>query len=195
MSGPSANLVKWWAKRAFEEGTVRRHLSPNEVYPLKSLIESMPSKATYCTSNSHTRDGTQLLSLIASFLNQKLGGSHLSESYCYSPVHINQTEFRQAKHTIILVQYTRDPNSRKYLDFESVNGGMDGVVKMYEAKLRQLNPDIHNITYDIQDLYNYIDSLADLSALVLDLETKTYLPCGKEWIKKKVFQVLKNQAG
>lgn len=64
------------------------------------------------------------------------------------------------------MQYTRDPNSRKYLDFESVNGGMDGVVKMYEAKLRQLNPDIHNITYDIQDLYNYIESLADLSALV-----------------------------
>lgn len=45
MGGPSANLVKWWAKRAFEEGTVRRHLSPNEIYPLKSLIESMPSKA------------------------------------------------------------------------------------------------------------------------------------------------------
>ncbi|CAI5727030.1 unnamed protein product [Peronospora destructor] len=104
-------------------------------------------------------------------------------------------EFRQAKHTIILVQYTRDPNSRTYLDFESVNGGMDGVVKMYEAKLKQLNPDLKNITYDIQDLYTYIDSLTDLSALVLDLETKTYLPCGKEWIKKKVFQVLKNQAG
>ncbi|CAI5706716.1 unnamed protein product [Peronospora effusa] len=103
-------------------------------------------------------------------------------------------EFRQAKHTIILVQYTRDPNSRTYLDFESVNGGMDGVVKMYEAKLKQLNPDLKNITYDIQDLYTYIDSLTDLSALVLDLETKTYLPCGKEWIKKKVFQVLKNQA-
>lgn len=125
------------------------------------------------------------------------------------------------------MQYTRDPNSRTYLDFESVNGGMDGVVKMYEAKLKQLNPNMKNITYDIQDLYNYIDSLVDLSALVyvtlsiarlvclsapppltcmrlswrcvsaysLDLETKTYLPCGKEWIKKKVFQVLKNQAG
>ncbi|DAZ98070.1 TPA: hypothetical protein N0F65_001945, partial [Lagenidium giganteum] len=104
-------------------------------------------------------------------------------------------EFRQAKHTIILVQYTRDPNSRTYLDFESVNAGMDGVVKMYEAKLKQLNPQLKNITYDIQDLYNYIDSLTDLSALVLDLETKTYLPCGKEWIKKKVFQVLKNQCG
>ncbi|TYZ69384.1 hypothetical protein PybrP1_004733 [[Pythium] brassicae (nom. inval.)] len=76
-----------------------------------------------------------------------------------------QAEFRQAKHTIILVQYTRDPNSRTYLDFESVNGGMDGVVKMYEAKLKQLNPNMKNITYDIQDLYNYIDSLVDLSAL------------------------------
>jgi hypothetical protein len=110
-------------------------------------------------------------------------------------VYLLQAEFRQAKHTIILVQYTRDPNSRTYLDFESVNGGMDGVVKMYEAKLKQLNPNLKNITYDIQDLYTYIDSLTDLSALVLDLETKTYLPCGKEWIKKKVFQVLKNQAG
>ncbi|CAH0473186.1 unnamed protein product [Peronospora belbahrii] len=89
-------------------------------------------------------------------------------------------EFRQAKHTIILVQYTRDPNSRTYLDFESVNGGMDGVVKMYEAKLKQLNPNLKNITYDIQDLYTYIDSLTDLSALVLDLETKTYLPCDRE---------------
>ncbi|CAI5717729.1 unnamed protein product [Peronospora farinosa] len=120
--------------------------------------------------------------LIQSTKTRKEGGGH------------TMAEFRQAKHTIILVQYTRDPNSRTYLDFESVNGGMDGVVKMYEAKLKQLNPDLKNITYDIQDLYTYIDSLTDLSALVLDLETKTYLPCGKEWIKKKVFQVLKNQA-
>lgn len=43
---------------------------------------------------------------------------------------------------------------------------MDGVVKMYESKLKQLNPNMKNITYDIQELYNYIDSLTDLSALV-----------------------------
>ncbi|ETV73582.1 hypothetical protein H257_11702 [Aphanomyces astaci] len=103
-------------------------------------------------------------------------------------------DYRKSKHTIILVQYTEDPNSRTYLDFESVNSAMDGVVKMYEAKLKQLNPNRRNITYDIQDLYNYIDSLADLSTLVLDLETRTYLPCGKEWMKKKIFQVLRNQA-
>ncbi|KAI9918097.1 hypothetical protein PsorP6_013046 [Peronosclerospora sorghi] len=120
---------------------------------------------------------------------------HLKSGAKLRPGTEAMAEFRQAKHTIILVQYTRDPNSRTYLDFESVNGGMDGVVKMYEAKLKQLNPNLKNITYDIQDLYTYIDSLTDLSALVLDLETKTYLPCGKEWIKKKVFQVLKNQAG
>ncbi|RHY44698.1 hypothetical protein DYB30_011028 [Aphanomyces astaci] len=76
-------------------------------------------------------------------------------------------DYRKSKHTIILVQYTEDPNSRTYLDFESVNSAMDGVVKMYEAKLKQLNPNRRNITYDIQDLYNYIDSLADLSTLVM----------------------------
>ena len=41
-----------------------------------------------------------------------------------------------------------------------------GVVKLYEAKLKQLNPQVRQITYDISDLFSYIDSLGDLSALV-----------------------------
>ena len=76
-----------------------------------------------------------------------------------------------------------------------MNAAMDGVIKMYEVKLKQLNPNVQNITYDIQDLYNYIDSLEDLSALVFDGNSNMYSPSGREWVKKKVFQVLKNQAG
>jgi hypothetical protein len=37
---------------------------------------------------------------------------------------------------------------------------------MYEGKLKELNPDVRNITYDISDLFNYVDSLSDLSAMV-----------------------------
>lgn len=52
------------------------------------------------------------------------------------------------------------------MDFPSVNGALDAVVKMYEHKLKELNPAVQNITYDISDLYNFIDSLHDLCALM-----------------------------
>lgn len=47
--------------------------------------------------------------------------------------------------------------------FETIYAGICG---LYERKLKELNPAVRNITYDISDLYNFIDGLADLSALV-----------------------------
>lgn len=41
-----------------------------------------------------------------------------------------------------------------------------GVTKMYEARLKEVNPQQVHITYDITDLYGFIDELGDLSALV-----------------------------
>ncbi len=52
------------------------------------------------------------------------------------------------------------------MDFPSVGAAMDAVVKMYEHKLRELNPQVANITYEISDLYNFIDSIYDISCLV-----------------------------
>lgn len=43
---------------------------------------------------------------------------------------------------------------------------MAGICGLYERKIRDINPMIPNITYDITDLYNFIDGLADISALV-----------------------------
>ena len=72
----------------------------------------------------------------------------------------------QGKHTIILVQYSRNLKTRTFFDYETVAGAMDGVCQLYEQQLKELNPDKPNITYDISLLYQYIDSLFDLSALV-----------------------------
>lgn len=41
-----------------------------------------------------------------------------------------------------------------------------GVTKMYEGRLKEVNPHQVHITYDITDLYGFIDELGDLSALV-----------------------------
>jgi hypothetical protein len=40
------------------------------------------------------------------------------------------------------------------------------LVKMYEHKLKELNPGVTNITYDVSDLNNYIDSFFDCCGLV-----------------------------
>ena len=37
---------------------------------------------------------------------------------------------------------------------------------MFETHLKERNPGAKNITYDITELYKFMDSLADLSALV-----------------------------
>lgn len=39
------------------------------------------------------------------------------------------------------------------------------VITLYEKQLKQMNPHTKHITYDIQNLMNFIDSLPDLGAL------------------------------
>lgn len=43
---------------------------------------------------------------------------------------------------------------------------MEGVCKIYEEHLKRQNPHTPSITYDISQLFDFIDQLADLSCLV-----------------------------
>ena len=74
--------------------------------------------------------------------------------------------------------------------------GATSVVRRLTAShaAQELNPTMRNITYDINDLYSYIDSMPDLSCLVFDPATGQYAPFTKEWIKKRVYVLLKKQA-
>ncbi|KAJ3679189.1 hypothetical protein LUZ60_017200 [Juncus effusus] len=98
------------------------------------------------------------------------------------------------RHTIILLQTTQSRASRTFIDFDSISQAIDGICGMYERKIKEMNPHLHNITYDITDLYNFIDGLADLSALVFDHQIQAYLPYDRQWIKQKAFQHLKRLA-
>jgi hypothetical protein len=42
---------------------------------------------------------------------------------------------------------------------------MDAIVKLYEHKLKDLNPSVQHITYDVSDLNNFLDSCTDVCAL------------------------------
>eukprot|EP00053_Salpingoeca_punica_P000719 m.30043 g.30043 ORF g.30043 m.30043 type:complete len:103 (+) comp10517_c0_seq1:310-618(+) len=97
-------------------------------------------------------------------------------------------------HTIVLLQTTRNPNTRTYSDFETAGEALDGILKLYEAHLKARFPQRAHIDYDISELFAYIDALGDLSCLVFQKSTGQYLPHHKEWIKEQILGMLQRQA-
>jgi hypothetical protein len=72
-------------------------------------------------------------------------------------------------HIILLIQHeTNDKNTRTYYDFQTLGEAMENVVKLYEEKLKQLNPNFRSIQYDISDLYRFVDELGDIGILMLN---------------------------
>ncbi|KAK5981938.1 Enhancer of rudimentary [Trichostrongylus colubriformis] len=68
------------------------------------------------------------------------------------------------------------------------------ICKIYEEFLKKQNPSMASITYDVSHLYEFIDKLSDLSCLILNTETCQYVPHNKDWIKEKIFVMLRTQA-
>ena len=67
-------------------------------------------------------------------------------------------------------------------------------LQMYEEKLKQLNPQVRNITYDISDLYSYVDQLHDVSMLIYQEPIQGYIPRNREWVKKQLYNHLRSQS-
>jgi len=90
-------------------------------------------------------------------------------------------------HTIVLTQSTPKSSSKSYNDFETVSAAMDGVVAAFEQTL----PPHSAMTYDISQLFQYIDGLIDLAVLTFDDTVMAYRPHDKVWIKQTVLAHLK----
>ena len=95
-------------------------------------------------------------------------------------------------HTIVLLQFTSSISTRTYSDFETLSAALDGICQLFEQKLKTAQPSSSALTYDISDLYEFIDGMYDMTCLVA--EGEKYSPRDKEWIKKKILEQLKRQA-
>ena len=96
-----------------------------------------------------------------------------------------------SSHTMVLVQFTPDENSRMFLDFDTLQEALDGICQIYEQKLKFSNENAQQISYDLADLIGYVDKLRDLSCMVYNDVQKVYIPHGKDWIKSKIYMSLK----
>jgi hypothetical protein len=96
--------------------------------------------------------------------------------------------------TILLLQTSGAAGSRTYLDFASPGQCYDAIARMYEERLRAINPNSRSHTYDVQDLFRYLDSLTDVSMLVLDAPSGKFEPFPRDYVKRGIYDQLKRAA-
>jgi len=96
-------------------------------------------------------------------------------------------------HTILLEQ-PQGLNSRTYRDYDNMGKCADYLVKLYERKLRQMNPGVKQLSYDVSDIYKFLDTYEDIAVLSFQKSTNTYVPHDKKWIKQQIFKHVKHQA-
>ena len=108
------------------------------------------------------------------------------------PVTQKQTSRPSGRHCLLLKQETAAGASKTWNDYNSVPDAIDGFVKSYEAKLRNLNPTLKQLTYSVADLQTYVDSMYDVSLMVSAPNTRQYVPKGKDFLKQQCLQRLKS---
>ena len=63
-------------------------------------------------------------------------------------------------HGVLIYQYTSDIRTKAWRDFTSVTDCVSYLIELYERWLRKENPNKPKITYNITDLYQYVDSVS-----------------------------------
>ena len=62
-------------------------------------------------------------------------------------------------HLILLIQFSNNPKTKRYYDFESISDAVKHICTLYEERLKKINQEVPYITYDIMHLYQYIDEV------------------------------------
>lgn len=104
---------------------------------------------------------------------------------------VSMTSAADPAHTIVLMQATAKPAARQYADYESVPQALESIITQFESTLTKSTNTPPS--YDISQLYGYIDGLPDLVCLTFDSALQAYQPHSKQWIKNAIFKLLKKQ--
>lgn len=94
---------------------------------------------------------------------------------------------------LLLVQQRLDQDSKRYQEFLSLEKCLDYLLKLFEDKLRSQLQEKDNFTYDLSDLYEFLDDLPQISCLIYSDEMRNYTPHDKNWVKSKIYSHLTTQ--
>ena len=92
---------------------------------------------------------------------------------------------------MLLVQFSTSP-AGAFFEYPTQSELFDGLCQIYERGLRICLQGKTNVTYELDDLINYIDSLPSLRAFVH--KTGVWQDFDKDWIKSGLSSHLRQQA-
>mmetsp|Transcript_461 Transcript_461/g.1374 ORF Transcript_461/g.1374 Transcript_461/m.1374 type:complete len:111 (-) Transcript_461:2662-2994(-) len=95
-----------------------------------------------------------------------------------------------AKAVYLLLQ-PNHPDSRLYIGFESVSKAMSALCTRFEARVSELNPGIEAPTYQLEDIYSWIDTMSEMLIFVAEGGPGgSYSMQTRPWIKSRLVQHL-----
>ncbi|XP_037928017.1 enhancer of rudimentary homolog [Teleopsis dalmanni] len=94
---------------------------------------------------------------------------------------------------ILLVDPFNFQSGRTFLDYETMDACIEGICRMYEQHLVRLFPTTEVFTYDLRDLFKFMDGFRDF-AVLLRVGTDTFSPHNKEWIKDEIVAYMRLNA-
>lgn len=112
-------------------------------------------------------------------------------------------------HTLMLMQFSKNEETRFYIDSRDPHGCMESLCRIYENfllnKLGVINGNNEvapsgedsskrNVEYQLEDVLKFVDQLFDLGAMVYNPKGSGYTCHGKAWIKGMLYDYLKKQA-
>ncbi|KAI9149668.1 hypothetical protein H9P43_009843 [Blastocladiella emersonii ATCC 22665] len=100
-------------------------------------------------------------------------------------------------HTLVLMQRTNKLSSRMFYDYESVYAAMEGIIALFEEKLKNERAKVETLKYTENDVEAFIDDLADVVCLIreeLSPGVYGYAPKNAAWLKQFIRPVLARKA-
>jgi hypothetical protein len=94
---------------------------------------------------------------------------------------------------LMLVQSKSDTDEGRYKSFGSLEEGFDFVVRIFEDRLRAQFAGKENFSYELIELYEFLDSLQEIACLVRSEETNSYVSHDLNWVKGKLYSHLTQQ--
>jgi len=91
-----------------------------------------------------------------------------------------------SSHTILLVQFTPTSKAKSWSEHATVTDCAVSIIEAFQAELLRRHPGRGEISYEIEDLYAFVDGMHEMVCLVLDNGTKSYVPHDRAWIKEKL---------
>ena len=94
-------------------------------------------------------------------------------------------------HTILLLQMDSRVSTRIWADFGPVSDAINDIIRLYEDHARSQR--LHtspSISYELTDIYRFIDSLHEACCMQFSPKTNQYIPHDKTWIKDQILNAL-----